>query len=184
MLVYFDPWFAGVVFPTLIIIGLMVFPYLDSSPRGAGYYSIRQRTVPLVSFGLGFLIWLLLIFIGTFIRGPGWMWFWPWQTWDHTRVVYEVNRQLPDVLGITNAVGRAIVGLIAVGLFYAAAGLGIHKLVTRSSFNREIYQRTSLLQYLLFQFFAITILVGLPAKILLRLLFRIKYVLITPWFNI
>ena len=31
---------------------------------------------------------------------------------------------------------------------------------------------------------AITILVGLPAKILLRLLFRIKYVLITPWFNV
>jgi hypothetical protein len=40
------------------------------------------------------------------------------------------------------------------------------------------------LQYLTFQFFAITILVGLPAKMLLKLLFRVKYVLITPWFNI
>jgi len=47
-----------------------------------------------------------------------------------------------------------------------------------------VYERTSLLQYLVFQAFAITILVGVPAKILLRLLFRIKYVLITPWFNV
>ena len=50
--------------------------------------------------------------------------------------------------------------------------------------NRKIYERTSLLQYGTFQFFAITILAGLPAKMLLRLLFRVKYVLITPWLNI
>ncbi len=29
MLVYFDPWFAGVVLPSLIIVGLMVIPYID-----------------------------------------------------------------------------------------------------------------------------------------------------------
>ncbi len=184
MLVYFDPWFAGVVLPSLIIVGLMAFPYLDANPVGSGYYTVRQRKVPLLAFGLGFFIWLLLIFIGTFIRGPGWMWFWPGQTWDHTRVIYEVNRHLPDLLGITNAAARAIVGLLAVGLFYAGSGWAIHKLVTRSSFNREIYRHTSLPQYLIFQFLAITILVGLPVKMLLRLLFRIKYVLITPWFNI
>ena len=38
MLVYFDPWIAGVVMPTLIIIGLMVIPYVDTNPLGAGYY--------------------------------------------------------------------------------------------------------------------------------------------------
>jgi len=184
MLVYFDPWFAGVVLPTLIVVGLMVFPYLDTNPLGIGYYTIRQRTVPLVSFGIGFLMWLLLIFIGTFVRGPGWIWFWPGETWDHTRVIYEVNLNLPDVLGITNPFGRAILGILVLGLFYAATGWIIHKLVTRSSLNRLIYERTSPLQYLTFQFFAITILAGLPAKMLLRLLFRVKYVLITPWFNI
>ncbi len=184
MLVYFDPWFAGVVLPTLIIVGLMVFPYIDTNPLGVGYYTIRQRTVALLGYGIGFFLWLLLIFIGTFIRGPGWMWFWPGQTWDHTRVIYEVNRNLPDVFGIANPWGKAAVGLLAVGLFYAAAAWGIHKFVTRSALNRKIYQRTNLLQYVTFQFFAITILAGLPAKMLLRLLFRVKYVLITPWFNI
>lgn len=184
MLVYFDPWFAGVVLPTLIIIGLMAFPYIDANPLGVGYYTIRQRAVALWGFGFGLLIWLSLIFIGTFIRGPGWMWFWPGQTWDHTRVVYEVNRNLPDMLGITSAWGRVVVGVVAIGLFYAVAGRIIHKLVTRSAVNKTIYGRTNAVQYLVFQFFAITILAGLPAKMLLRLLFRIKYVLITPWLNV
>jgi hypothetical protein len=184
MLVYFDPWIAGVVLPTLIVIGLMVFPYVDTNPLGVGYYTIKQRTVALWSFGIGFLTWLLLIFIGTFIRGPGWLWFWPGQTWDHTQVVYEVNRNLPDVFGITNDWGRAIIGIIAIGLFYAGSGWVIHKMVTRSALNQKIYARTNLLQYLTFQFFAITILVALPAKMVLRLVFRLKYVLVTPWLNV
>src|SRR5688500_18727709 len=37
MLVYFDPWIAGVILPTLIIIGLMVIPYVDINPNGNGY---------------------------------------------------------------------------------------------------------------------------------------------------
>ena len=184
MLVYFDPWFAGVVLPTLIVVGLMVFPYVDTNPLGVGYYTIRQRKVALWCYGIGFATWLLLIFIGTFVRGPGWMWFWPGQTWDHTRVIYEVNRDLPDILGIANPWGKAIVGLIAIGIFYAASGWLIHKLVTRSGFDRKLYERTSLVQYITFQIFAITVLVGLPAKMLLRLLFRIKYVLVTPWINV
>ncbi len=173
MLVYFDPWFAGVVLPSLIIVGLMVFPYLDRNPLGVGYYCIKQRAVSLWSFSIGFLLWLVLIFIGTFVRGPGWMWFWPGQTWDHTRVIYEINRNLPDVFGITNPWIGAILGIVVIGAFYGGCGWVIHKLVTRSEFDRKIFERTALLQYLTFQFFAITILVGLPAKMGLRLVFRL-----------
>ena len=45
MLVYFDPWIAGVVMPTLIIIGLMVIPYIDTNPLGSGYYTDRKSVV-------------------------------------------------------------------------------------------------------------------------------------------
>src|SRR5258708_5327225 len=45
MLVYFDPWIAGVVMPTLIIFGLMVIPYIDTNPLGAGYYTWKQRKI-------------------------------------------------------------------------------------------------------------------------------------------
>ncbi len=184
MLVYFDPWLAGVGLPVLITIGLMLFPYLDANPLGSGYYTIRQRRVALGAFGAGLAIWLGAIVVGTFMRGPGWMWFWPGQTWDHARVVYEVDRNLPDVLGIHGVWGQLVAGLAVLILFYAAAAWGIHRLVTWSDVDRKVYERTSRAQYIIFQAFAITLLVGVPAKVLLRLLFRIKYVLVTPWFKV
>src|SRR2546428_6212077 len=80
MLVYFDPWIAGVVMPTLIIVGLMAIPYIDEHPLGAGYYTINQRKHAIGAFCFGFFVlWITMIFIGTFIRGPSWMLFWPGQ---------------------------------------------------------------------------------------------------------
>lgn len=184
MLVYFDPWFAGVVLPALIVVGLMLFPYLDANPLGSGYYSVRQRRVALVAFGAGLAIWIGAILVGTFVRGPGWMWFWPGERWDHARVLYDVDRNLPDAFGVTHPWGQAAVGLAAVAIFYALSAWCIHTLVTWSALDRKVYARTSRLQYIVFQAFAITLLAGVPAKVALRLLFRIKYVLVTPWFNI
>src|ERR671932_2001059 len=101
MLVYFDPWIAGVLMPGLLIVGLMVFPYVDSNPLGNGYYTLKQRRFAIGMFAWGFFMWITLIFIGTFIRGPGWIWFWPGQNWDHNAVVFDKNRDLPDIFGIT-----------------------------------------------------------------------------------
>jgi hypothetical protein len=184
MLVYFDPWIAGVVMPSIIMIGLMVFPYVDSNPLGNGYYTIKQRKFALGMFGFGFLTWLVLIFIGTFIRGPGWIWFWPGQTWDHNAVVFDKNIDLPDIFGITNIWIKTIFGLVVIGGFFILAGIGLHMLMRWNEFERKILARTSLLQYLTFQFFAISVLIALPVKIFLRLAFNIKYIWVTPWFNV
>ena len=43
MLVYYDPWLAGVAFPGLIIVGLGAIPYIDNNPRGNGYYTLKER---------------------------------------------------------------------------------------------------------------------------------------------
>src|SRR5215210_3728198 len=185
MLVYFDPWIAGVVMPGLLLVGLMVFPYVDANPLGNGYYSWRQRRFAVSMFLWGFFMWIILIIIGTFIRGPGWIWFWPGQTWDHNAVVYDRNVDLHEYVGISNVWGKAIFGAIVVGLFYILGGLFFHWLMTRNEFDRKILARTSLLQYVTFQFFAISVLLALPVKLLLRLLpIHIKYVWVTPWFNI
>src|SRR5688572_18924280 len=69
MLVYFDPWIAGVVMPGLLIMGLMVFPYVDSNPLGNGYYSWRQRRFAIGMFLWGSFMWFILITTGTFTRG-------------------------------------------------------------------------------------------------------------------
>ncbi len=80
MLVYFDPWMAGVVLPSLIIVGLMVIPYIDVNPLGNGYYTFRERAFAISVFLFGFLVlWVSLISLGTFMRGPGWNLFWPWE---------------------------------------------------------------------------------------------------------
>ena len=184
MLVYFDPWMAGVVLPSLILVGLMAIPYMDANPLGNGYYTYKQRKFAILSFCFGFLIlWLSMVVIGTFIRGPGWIWFWPGQTWDHNRVVFEANRDLPDIFGITSAIGKGIFGGIVTLLYAAVTAVGFHKVLTWNDFNRKIYQRMSLVQYLTVQFFMVSMM-ALPVKMIAKLAFRIKYVWVTPWFNI
>src|SRR4030088_922224 len=145
MLVYFDPWIAGVVMPSLIIVGLMVIPYIDTNPLGAGYYTWKQRKFAIGTFLFGFIIlWVSMIFIGTFIRGPGWQCFWPGQTWDHNRLIYEVNIDLPDIFGIPSNWGKGIFGAIVVVGFYAVGGFIMHALFRR--YNPKDYKRMSLLQ--------------------------------------
>jgi hypothetical protein len=211
MLVYFDPWIAGVVMPSLIMIGLMVFPYVDSNPLGNGYYTFRQRRFATVMFGWGFLMWILLIVIGTFIRGPGWIWFWPGQTWDHNAVVFDKNIDLHDWIAtswigktlhlgfLQSTSGKLIFGALVVGGFYVLGALFFHWLMTvdfkklslrplrlfpKDEFETKLLARTSLLQYMTFQFFAVSVLLALPVKLLLRLTLTIKYVWVTKFFNI
>jgi hypothetical protein len=182
MLVYFDPWIAGVVMPTLIIVGLMIVPYIDTNPLGSGYYTIKQRKFAIGTFAFGFLLlWVAMIIIGTFIRGPGWQWFWPGQTWDHSRLIYEVNRDLPDIFGITSNLGKGIFGAVVVGGYFAVGGLLLTLLFRR--FMPKDFQRMSILQYSLMAAFML-MMIALPIKMLIRLLFHLKYVWITPWFNI
>jgi hypothetical protein len=185
MLVYFDPWIAGVVMPSILLVGLMVFPYVDSNPLGNGYYTWKQRKFATGMFLWGFFMWIILIIIGTFIRGPGWIWFWPGQTWDHNAVVFDRNVDLHEYFGITSMMGKMLFCGLVVGAFYLAGALFFHWLMTRNAFEKKILARTSILQYLTFQFFAVTVLLALPAKLILRLLpIHIKYVWVTPWFNI
>ena len=184
MLVYFDPWIAGVVMPTLIIIGLIVIPYIDENPLGNGYYTFKQRRFAIWTFIFGFIIlWSSMIVIGTLIRGPGWMWFWPGMTWDHNRLIFEINRDLHEIVGITSQPWIGIFGGLVVGGFAVVSGYLCHRLITATEFTRKILDRMTLLQYAIMQALLIVML-ALPVKIAARLLFRIKYVWVTPWFNV
>jgi hypothetical protein len=184
MLVYFDPWIAGVVMPSLIIVGLMVIPYIDANPLGNGYYTYKQRKFSILTFIFGFIVlWVTMIVIGTLIRGPGWMWFWPGTTWDHNRLEFAVNRDLPDIFGIKGRVTKLIFGGIVVALYGIVAAIGIHKLMNLTPFARKIFKRMSLVQIVTMQVFLI-IMLSLPIKIIARLVFRIKYIWVTPWFNV
>lgn len=95
MLVFFDASIAGVTYPALIILGLCALPYLDRNPRGNGYYTIAERKFAYVAFQFGFLqLWIFLILVGTFLRGPGWAFFGPFEAHDPAKVEVLTNVNL------------------------------------------------------------------------------------------
>ncbi len=113
LLVYFDPWIAGVALPTIIIFGLMCIPYMDINPKGVGSYPRMQwkrlgplplwypaeRPFAVSVFMVGVILWFVLIFIGYYCRGPNWEWYWPWEAWSHRRVSKLTLKNLPNLWG-------------------------------------------------------------------------------------
>lgn len=183
MLVYFDPWIAGVIFPMLIIVGLMVIPYVDSNPKGNGYYTFKERKFAMLTFCFGFhVLWILLIIVGVFMRGPGWLWFWPWQEWDPHRVVAETNYDLTSLIGIkSNSLpGFMLGGLVLFGYFYLGISIPYRFLKRRKSLAIE---KLGFIRYTIVAFLFLCMM-ALPIKVCLRLVFHIKYIWVTPWFNI
>jgi hypothetical protein len=179
LLVYFDPWFAGVALPLLIIVGLCLIPYLDPNPDSSGYYSWRGRRLAIATFLFGFVVlWFLPILIGVFCRGPGWNWFWPWESWDANNTAIEQMRNWSDVFGISSESGAMAFGGLSILLFYGTAF--VHWRWRRHS---PTLATLGGLRYSILAFLYLTML-AVPLKIALRLGLSVKYVWVTPWFNV
>ncbi|MCB9464672.1 MAG: hypothetical protein H6682_13355 [Candidatus Eisenbacteria bacterium] len=99
LLVYFDPWIAGVAIPLVIVFGLAAIPYLDPSRKGEGVYTFRERPVAVGIFTFGLVGWFVLILVGLVFRGPGWAWVWPW-THGPVHPATEASGSLPNVVGV------------------------------------------------------------------------------------
>ena len=99
LLVYFDPWIAGVLLPNLIVVGLMAIPYVDDNKEGVGFYSIKERPFANTFFIFGVAMWFVLIAIGTYMRGPNWGWYWPWENWLMHKPPPLPSWSLPNILG-------------------------------------------------------------------------------------
>jgi hypothetical protein len=183
MLVYFDPWHAGVVLPSLIIVGLMVIPYIDINPKGNGYYCFKDRQWEILTFFFGFhVLWITMIIIGTFFRGPGWNLFWPWQKWDAHKVVALTNVDLPYLLGFRDYWLSAAFGLFAVGVYFVVGMIGFYFFVLRVK-GKDFLERWGMVRFTIVGLLLV-LMMSLPVKMFLRLVFNVKYVLVTPWINI
>ncbi|OHB36357.1 MAG: cytochrome C [Planctomycetes bacterium GWA2_40_7] len=183
MLVYFDPWIAGVVFPTMIIIGLMVIPYVDINPKGNGYYTFKERKFAVLTFCFGFhVLWILLIIVGVFMRGPGWLWFWPWEEWDSHRIVAETNYDLTQFIGIDS---KSLLGSVIGGgivSIYFFLGMTVPYLLMKMR-KSQMLEKLGTIRYSIVVFLFLSML-GLPIKMVLKLVLHLKYIWVTPWFNI
>ena len=179
MLVYFDPWLAGVVLPSLIIVGLMVIPYIDVNPKGNGYYTFKERWFAIVTFFFGFhMLWVLQIFIGVFLRGPGWNFFAPWEFWDPHKVVALNNVDLPYLLGVRGYWLSFIVGAAVIGGFFSAIPA-----VWTFFRKKPILRQLGFVRYAVVSGLFMTMML-MPFKMMLRWTFNVKYIWVTPWFNI
>lgn len=74
LLRYFHPLVAGITIPTFILVGLAAVPYIDRNP------SVKpgDRKIALTMFTILFMFGSILTIIGSFFRGPGYNWTWPW----------------------------------------------------------------------------------------------------------
>jgi hypothetical protein len=194
MLVFFDPWYAGVVLPSFIIVGLMLIPYLDINPKGNGYYTFKERKFELMTFFLGFhVLWVSFIIIGTFFRGPGWNWFWPGQVWDPHLVESLTNVDLPYLFGFRDYTWSAMFGLSVLVLYFVVGYAAFYWWVKRrpagdpwSAFpggGRELLEKWGPVRFSITAFLFVAM-VGTLVKMTLRHAFNIKYILVTPWINV
>jgi hypothetical protein len=178
MLVYFDPWLAGVVLPTLIIVGLMAIPYIDTNPKGNGYYSFRERRWEIGIFMYGFLVlWSFLIITGTFLRGPNWNFFGPYEFWDPNKLVPLVNVDLSELVWV-KMFGMSLPKLWPIReVFGIALVLGYMSLppVLAAGPFRRFYLKMGAPRYYVGSFLFLVMML-LPIKMVLRWLFNLKYI--------
>ncbi|MBI4431123.1 MAG: cytochrome C [Candidatus Omnitrophica bacterium] len=183
MLVYFDPWLAGVVFPTLILFGLMAIPYIDKNPKGNGYFTFVERRFAITLFLYGWLImWVLLIIMGTFLRGPNWNFFGPYEKWSVHKVVPLVNVNLSEFVYVKwlntglpkHWFLREIFGIVATVLYFAVTPFILAKTVLKRMYIQLGIFRYAILMILLLP------MIGLLLKMLLRWSFNLKYIIAIP----
>jgi hypothetical protein len=74
LLRYFHPMVAGITIPTFILIGLAAVPYVDRNPSNKP----GDRKIAITMFTILFMFGGILTIIGSFFRGPGYNWVWPW----------------------------------------------------------------------------------------------------------
>ncbi len=198
MLVYFDPWMAGVVLPSLILVGLMAIPYIDYNKLGNGYYTYSERKFAMNIFLFGFLpLWVGMIILGTFLRGPNWNFFGIYSPWDAHKleVLNNVNlaeyfwldflhQKLPvapagagAVEQILSILKREWLGLVSVVLYLTVLPPLMAATIFRKMFEKMGFMRYMVMATLLL-FMAL-----LPIKMVLRWSINLKYIVYIPeWF--
>jgi hypothetical protein len=199
MLVYFDPWYAGVVLPSLVVFGLMAMPYLDFNKKGNGYYSIAERKFAYLTFQFGFLeLWITLIILGTFLRGPNWNFFGPFEYWTPYKVEVLNNVDLPQMFWVKllnqplprapqgagqlvqagYVLYRELPGLLALGAYLLILPPLLAVTVFRGYFAKMGFIRYMIMSNLML------LMLSLPIKMVLRWTFNLKYIVSIPEFSL
>ena len=197
MLVYFDPWIAGVVLPTMIVTGLIALPFCDKNPKGVGYYTLKERPLAVTTFLFGFLIlWISLIIMGTFLRGPNWNFFGPFEAWDVHKLeplgnvnlseffwIWGLGWSMPDHYLVRELPGILLI-LVYMGLSPMVLALGLPGWFSKIPYVgrgllRDLYMRIGFIRY---NIIAVHVIVmgAMIIKMSLRWTINLKYIVYIP----
>jgi hypothetical protein len=199
MLVYFDPWMAGVVYPGLIHRGAHRHALHRHQPQGqrllhAARATLRHRDLALSA---SCILWVVLIFFGTFLRGPNWSFFGPYEFWDPHKSEalnnvdvsnifwnYLMHRAASDQRGFPqpapsspSPIIREWLGIVLVGFY-----LLILPVVLRLHDLPPMYEQMGAIRYVI-MIMLLLFMALMPIKMVLRWLFNLKYFIFLPEFN-
>jgi hypothetical protein len=183
------------VLPSTVILGLMAIPYLDYNKKGSGYYTIAERPFAYINFQFGFFqLWIVLIILGTFLRGPNWAFFGPFEYWDPHKVVSENNVNLSEFFwdwGLGTGQPRAPegsgfwVGLGFIlyrespGILLTVAYFAVLPPLLAATVFRKMYVKMGLFRYML-MVNLLLLEALLPIKMVLRWTVSLKYLIYIP----
>ena len=201
MLVYYDPWLAGVVFPSVILGGLMALPYIDFNKQGNGYYTFDERKFAVSVFLFGFLpLWVGMIILGTFLRGPNWNVFGIYEYWDVHKLealnnvnlseyfwLYWLNMSMPSASTTDSGWWQLAMILLreAPGIIATVGYLVLMPSIMAITVFKTFAYRMGFLRFMVFSNLVL-MMAALPAKMALRWAFNLKYIVGIPeyFFNI
>jgi hypothetical protein len=198
MLVYYDPWMAGVVLPSIILVGMMAIPYIDFNQKGNGYYTFNERKFAIWTYLFGFLpLWVAMIILGTFIRGPNWNMFGLFEYWDVHKLEVLNNVNLSEIFWLdwlhqpVPKPGAEDGALAATGKILMREWLGLALVVAylvalpplmAATLFRDFFRKMGFLRYMVLANL-ILFMAALPLKMALRWTFNLKYIVAIPeWF--
>ncbi len=131
------------------------------------------------------ILWVLLIAFGTFLRGPNWNFFGPYEFWDHNRPAALLNREPRDLFWIEmlgqpipeNFLVRELPGIILLAGYFV-----LGPLVLRALFFSRMYLRMGFIRYNVMAFLLLSM-VLMPIKMVLRWTLNLHYIVgVTEWF--
>lgn len=198
MLVYYDPWMAGVVLPSMIVVGLMALPYIDFNKLGNGYFTFNERKFSICVFLFGFLpLWIGLIILGTFLRGPNWNFFGIYEPWDVHKLEVLNNVNLSEYFWLDGlkqklptapsgaSFGEQVYYILkreGVGLLLVIAYLFALPPLMAMTLFRGFFLRMGFIRFMVFANLVL-FMACLPIKMFLRWMFNLKYIVAIPeWF--
>jgi len=170
-------------------------PYLDFNKKGNGYYSIAERKFAYLTWQFGFLeLWITLIILGTFLRGPNWNFFGPFEYWTPYKVEVLNNVSLTQVfwtrfldqpIPVAAAGSSALtqIGTILVreapGLLLVGGYLVLLPPLMAVTIFRRYYAKMGFLRYMVMANLMLLML-SLPLKMVLRWTMNLSYIISIP----